>query len=189
MITPDVFAPTTYVKMGESATFKWNYTSLIVTPTAIDVVAYCKKNDHGYTILANESVKETGKAVWDTEKDMRGDVPLMNELYTLQIYDSELGPSEIAEAGHLGNSRPFIFGVYSPKPTKGLDGMSLSPSFDYARDRFANDYIPSLQMTSAQHASLPLLAFPLWNARRYSLWSAWFSLPSAHSPGSPAASA
>ena len=148
MVTPPALAPTTYVKMGEYATFKWNYTSLIVTPAALDVVAYCKKNDHSYTIAGNESVKETGSAVWDTSKDMNGDFPLMNELYTLQIYDSELGPSEIPKAGHLGNLRPFIFGVYSPKPTRSLDGMS--PPFPSIRSyvhishyklNFANHFI------------------------------------------------
>ncbi|KAK2740205.1 hypothetical protein FQN57_006216 [Myotisia sp. PD_48] len=120
MITPGPFDPTTYVKIGSYATFAWNYTNLIVTPTAIDIVAYCPLNSHYYTLAANQTVQETGAVTWDTKLDKTGDAPLLNDWYTLYVHDSSRGPTDPAPAGHLGNSRPLIFGVYSPKTTNKI---------------------------------------------------------------------
>lgn len=112
MITPGVFDGSTYVKIGDYATFKWNYTSVQVTPTAVDVVAYCSRNDHYYTIEGNMSVEETGVVTWDTSKHASETVPLLTETYSLMIYDTEQGPSGRPKAGHLGMSNPYRFGAY-----------------------------------------------------------------------------
>ena len=122
MITPGRYAPDTYIRIGETATFAWNYTSLIVTPTAVDVIAYCSRNDHTYTIAGNESVKETGKAVWDTAKAEKEDGPLLTDMYTLMVYDSDSSPSDIPEPGHLGSMSQHTFGVYKSQDyTPGMN--------------------------------------------------------------------
>lgn len=123
MVSPSANAEPTYIKIGDHATFKWNYTSLSVTPSAIDVVAYCSRNDHYYTIAGNESVSDTGDVTWDTGKFATGTAPLLTETYTLMVYDVELGPSEIAPAGHLGSSNQFTFGMYVPQKYTPLSGM------------------------------------------------------------------
>ncbi|KAL1955502.1 hypothetical protein VTO42DRAFT_8528 [Malbranchea cinnamomea] len=112
MITPGPFDPTTYIKIGDYATFVWNYTSLIVTPSAVDVIASCSRNDHTYTISANMSVEQTGSVVWDTSEYMTGDAPLLTEMYTLIVHDSELEPSDLAKPGHLGSDTRETFGMY-----------------------------------------------------------------------------
>ncbi|EEP77352.1 predicted protein [Uncinocarpus reesii 1704] len=115
MITPAPTADSTYVKIGDFATFAWNYTSVKVTPSAIDVVAYCTKNKHYYTIAANQSMQETGIVTWDTSKYKTEDVPLLTEIYTLLVYDVEVGPSDLPGPGRLGG-QGLKFGVYSPQP-------------------------------------------------------------------------
>ena len=115
MLTPGRFDPVTYVKMGEYATFVWNYTNLIVSPTAIDVIAYCSRNDHSYTITGNMSMEETGSVVWDTAAHETQNPHLLTEMYTLIVHDSEVDPSERPKPGHLGTNIRPTFGVYEPQ--------------------------------------------------------------------------
>jgi hypothetical protein len=65
MITPAITASETYIKVGDYATFSWNYTSLIVTPSAVNVEAYCSINKYYYPIAENLTVKDT-QVVWNT---------------------------------------------------------------------------------------------------------------------------
>lgn len=116
MLTPGRFDPVTYIKIGENATFGWNYTNLIISPTAIDVVAYCSRNDHTYTISGNMSMEETGKVVWDTAAHETQNPNLLTEIYTLIIHDSDVDPTEAPKPGHLGTNIRPTFGVYRAQP-------------------------------------------------------------------------
>ena len=69
MVTPDVFAAYPLYKIGDTITFEWNYTGLIVSPSAINVVAYCSQNAHDFTITGNASAAMT-KVYWDTHEYM-----------------------------------------------------------------------------------------------------------------------
>lgn len=62
IITPNVYEQFPFYKDTDFITFEWNYTSVIVTPTALNVVAYAANND--YTIAANISAQQT-RVVWD----------------------------------------------------------------------------------------------------------------------------
>lgn len=66
MITPNALT-TKYYKIQDYITFAWNYTSLSVTPSAIDIMASCSKNQETYTLAMNVSVQETQSFTWDTE--------------------------------------------------------------------------------------------------------------------------
>ncbi|KMP06254.1 hypothetical protein CIHG_09177 [Coccidioides immitis H538.4] len=112
LITPAPLDGSTYIKIGDYATFAWNYTSVKITPSAVDVVAYCSRNKHAYTIAANQSFAETGMVTWNTNKT---DVPLLTEIYTLLVYDVEVGPSDLPGPGQLGAQPTFRFGVYKPQ--------------------------------------------------------------------------
>jgi len=47
MITPAATdASSTYYKIGATVTLSWNYTSVLVTPTAVVVQAYCNTNKY-----------------------------------------------------------------------------------------------------------------------------------------------
>jgi len=76
MLTPAV-GSTTYYKVGQNITFAWNYTSLVITPPAIDVLVTCTANAATYTLASNMSVKATGNVVWNTNHDEAGANPLL----------------------------------------------------------------------------------------------------------------
>lgn len=120
---PAAQAQSSYYKIGDHVTFKWNYTSLSVTPTGINVVASCSVNNQEYTITSNETVHETGSVVWDTGAyQANATVPLLTETYTLLVYDVDREPTEVAPPGHLGGFGQFMFGMYTPQPYTPLSG-------------------------------------------------------------------
>lgn len=123
MITPNALT-TSYFKINNYITFAWNYTSLSVTPSYIDVLASCSLNQETYTIALNQSVEPTQKIVWDTGAyQASATVPLLTETYTLIIHDAAKDVSATAQAGYLGTYDQFTFGMYSP--------MAYTPIADY----------------------------------------------------------
>ncbi|CEJ55390.1 hypothetical protein PMG11_01652 [Penicillium brasilianum] len=112
MITPAATS-TTYFKVGYNATFVWNYTSLSVTPSAIDVVASCSLNSQTYTLTQNMSVDPTGTFIWDTENYQASQtISLLTATYTLFVYDADKSLDDTAEAGYLSGSVGYSFGMY-----------------------------------------------------------------------------
>ncbi|KAB8237245.1 hypothetical protein ETB97_008817 [Aspergillus alliaceus] len=121
MLTPSNGA-TSYYKIGDYVTFQWKYTSLQVTPSAVNVVASCRKNSETYTLSSNMSVSETGKVVWDTGKyQSNATVPLLTATYTLYVYDVNATLGDTASAGHLGSQIGYNFGMYTPQAYTPLD--------------------------------------------------------------------
>lgn len=115
MITPAATS-TTYFKVGYNATFVWNYTSLSVTPSAIDVVASCSLNSQTYTLTQNMSVDPTGTFIWDTDKYQASQtMSLLTATYTLFVYDANKSLDDTAEAGYLSGSIGYSFGMYRPE--------------------------------------------------------------------------
>ncbi|CAK1359958.1 hypothetical protein CB0940_06076 [Cercospora beticola] len=116
MITPNPMT-TQYYKIKDYITFAWNYTSLSVTPSAIDVLASCSKNQQTYTLAMNLTVEETQSFTWDTGAfQASATVPLLTETYTLIIHDAAKDVTDRAQAGYLGTYDQFTFGMYSPQP-------------------------------------------------------------------------
>ncbi|KAK9454113.1 hypothetical protein V1511DRAFT_408796 [Dipodascopsis uninucleata] len=121
MITPAITDSETYIKIGDYATFSWNYTSLYVSPSAINVEAYCSANDYYYPIALNLSIENT-EYVWNTSGyEATASVPLLTAEYTIYIYDSDSNPSAQASVGYLGVYDSLRFGVYSPQVYTPLD--------------------------------------------------------------------
>lgn len=124
MITPAATS-TTYFKVGYNATFVWNYTSLSVTPSAIDVVASCSLNSQTYTLTQNMSVDPTGTFIWDTDKYQASKtISLLTSTYTLFVYDADKSLDDTAEAGHLSGSIGYSFGMYRRESYTPLNGKS-----------------------------------------------------------------
>lgn len=116
MVTPGVDAAAQYYKIGDYVTFAWNYTSLSVTPTAIDVMASCSLNSQLYTIALNQSIQPTGAVTWDTGGyQSTATIPLLTETYTLVIYDAAEDVSATASAGYLAVQETYTFGMYVPQ--------------------------------------------------------------------------
>ncbi|CAI7635901.1 unnamed protein product [Penicillium bialowiezense] len=120
MITP-ASSSTTYYKIGQDVTFVWNYTSLSVTPSAVNVVASCSLNSQAYTLTSNMSVEQTGSVIWDTGKYQKtATIPLLTAAYTLFIYDTSKELGDTASAGYLSSQIGYSFGMYSPQPYTSL---------------------------------------------------------------------
>ncbi|OCK83307.1 hypothetical protein K432DRAFT_468206 [Lepidopterella palustris CBS 459.81] len=117
MITPAAISGPQFYKIGDWVTFAWNYTSLSVTPTAIDILATCTANQGTYTLAVNQTVGETGRVLWDTGSYQASNtLPLLTETYTLVIYDADSSISATAQAGYLAVYNQYTFGMYTPQP-------------------------------------------------------------------------
>lgn len=123
LITPNP-QMTSYYKVQDWVTFAWNYTSLSVTPSAVDILASCALNHQTYTIALNQSVPTNGPqtVLWDTGAHQAS--PLLTETYTLIIHDAAQAVSATAQPGLLGTFNQFTFGMYVPLPGgKDLTGF------------------------------------------------------------------
>lgn len=124
MQTPGVFAGSQYYRVGSNITFGWNYTSLLVTPSHIDILATnTAQPGITHTLAINQTVAtKTGSLIWDTEhypKSAR--LNLDTGKYTLIIHDTTKDINAVAQAGHLGSFNQFAFGIYNPQPYQDLD--------------------------------------------------------------------
>jgi hypothetical protein len=131
MVTPNALAGTQFYKVGDWVTFAWNYTSLSVTPTAIDVLASCTANQATYTIAVNMSASET-EVLWDTKHTPDGQAPFLTENYKLLIYDSDLSATAAPRAGYLGAFTGFTFGMYLPQEYISLKDGYTCPNCNSA---------------------------------------------------------
>ncbi|GFF36198.1 hypothetical protein IFM58399_04470 [Aspergillus lentulus] len=126
MLIPTAGA-TTYYKIGDYVTFAWNYTSLLVTPSAVNVLATCTMNSATYTLTSNMSVEATGKVVWDTGKyQANATVPLLTATYTLYVVDVDKDIGDTASPGHLGSQNGYLFGMYSPQAYTPLNEFNCA---------------------------------------------------------------
>lgn len=126
MITPNPqAAATTYYKIKDWVTFAWNYTSLSVTPSAVDILASCAKNQQTYTIALNQTIPSNGAqtVLWDTGAfQSTATIPLLTETYTLIIHDAQQPVTARASSGYLGTFSGLLFGMYVPESPTPLSG-------------------------------------------------------------------
>lgn len=131
MLTPAPTDPTTYYKVSDYVTFAWNYTSLSVEPSKVDVYVTNTVNQAMYTLANNASYEPTGKVIWDTKKNANQtkDTPgLIVGEYTLVIHDAAKDVTDVASAGYLGGFDQFSFGMYTPQAYTPKRGM-FDPSY------------------------------------------------------------
>ncbi|KAI5782721.1 hypothetical protein EDC01DRAFT_224689 [Geopyxis carbonaria] len=117
-------------KIGETVTFGWNYTDLVVSPTNVNVEAYCTDGANYFTITGNAS-GDTTKAIWDTGKyQATASIKLPIATYTLFIYDASKSRTDVASPGYLGVYQNLRFGLYEPKkaiPLSQFECPTCSP--------------------------------------------------------------
>ncbi|KAF8466454.1 hypothetical protein BDZ91DRAFT_173883 [Kalaharituber pfeilii] len=115
MVTPAATDGFQLYPIGATITWSYNYTSLLITPTAINVEAFCSRTQQYYTIANNYSVNER-KIIWDTDKYQSSQTPqLAAETYTLLMYDSATQKTDVPVAGKLAIFRTFQFAMYTPR--------------------------------------------------------------------------
>jgi hypothetical protein len=147
MVTPNAIAGTQYYKVGDWVTFAWNYTSLSVTPTAIDVLASCTANQATYTISVNMSATQT-EVLWNTGETPDGQAPFLTENYKLLIYDSDLSATAAPRAGYLGAFTGFTFGMYLKQPYTALADGYTCPNCNGALSHFEKMTLSTMFLTT-----------------------------------------
>jgi hypothetical protein len=119
LITPALIAGPQYYKVGDNVTFAWNYTDVLASPTAVNILASCSDNNHMYTLAMNQTVEQnaTGAVTWDTNAYQTNvdNVRLLTAFYTLIIYDAASSVSATAEPGYLAVFNQYQFGMYTPE--------------------------------------------------------------------------
>jgi hypothetical protein len=116
VVSPVSTAGLPIFKIGDVATFGYNFTSLSATPTALNIMATCSLNQATYTIAMNQTINGTAptqQALWDTNGYETSSTPLVVATYTLIMYDSDGSPSDVPEAGYLAPFTTFAFGMYT----------------------------------------------------------------------------
>jgi hypothetical protein len=125
MITPAAIAGRQVYKIGDWITFAWNYTSLSVTPSRIDILASCTANQATYTIALNHTVEPTQTFLWDTGAfQASASPPLLTENYKLMIYDAESSFSAPPQAAYLAPFSGLTFGMYQKQNYVPWSGKS-----------------------------------------------------------------
>lgn len=119
MVTPALIDGAQYYKVGANVTFAWNYTNVIASPTAVNILASCSDNNHMYTVATNQKVdsNSTGAVTWDTNAYVTNNIQprLLTASYILIIYDAASSESATAEAGYLAPYNQYQFGMYIPQ--------------------------------------------------------------------------
>lgn len=141
MVTPGPLIGAQYYRVGNNITFGWNYTSLSVSPSAVDILATnTAQPGVTHTIARNQSVERTNSVIWDTNKypktakvnlvtyvsaapqpSQSCSLTPLSEKYTLIIHDAAKDVSATAQAGYLSTFNQFTFGVYNPQPYEDLN--------------------------------------------------------------------
>ncbi|KAL6894953.1 hypothetical protein GGI43DRAFT_124494 [Trichoderma evansii] len=123
MQTPGVFAAgAALYKIGDYVTWGWNYTNLLGTPTAIDVLLGCSAVSETWTLTSNMTFKTSVAYTWNSEVQATDvNQPLSNNMYTLIVKDSDSAVTQIPDPGYLGTFSSYTFGLYTPQPYKNFD--------------------------------------------------------------------
>jgi hypothetical protein len=120
MVTPNPIGGAAFYKVGDWVHFAWNYTSVIVTPTAVNVVASCATASRTYTLASNVSIGATGEVFWDTSQQTGAN--LLTDQYTLVVWDAAQPITATPQAGYLAPNAQFTFGLYVPQPYTNWTG-------------------------------------------------------------------
>jgi len=111
-------------KIGDYVTWGWNYTNLLGTPTAIDVMITRPAVSMTWTLTTNMSFHPTGGSyTWDTKAYQSANAarPLGTDNYNLIIKDSDGSVDERPPAGYLQAFVGHKFGLYQPAAYTPLD--------------------------------------------------------------------
>ncbi|KAI0486851.1 hypothetical protein F4859DRAFT_467166 [Xylaria cf. heliscus] len=128
MLDPPTTAAMTLYRIDntEPITWKWNYTSLQGTPSAIDVLISCSKATATWTLTQNMTFAPTATFTWDSNKFQQEQIgnQLPVEKYTLLVYDSETSFTDTPDPGYLAPYAGFQFGLYTAKPYSDLNSWN-----------------------------------------------------------------
>jgi hypothetical protein len=121
MVTPNAAMGPVYYKIGDWVHFAWNYTSVIVSPTAINAVVSCSAASKTFTVISNQTIEPTGQVFWDSSQVEN---QLLTNEYTLVVWDAARPITAVPQAGVLAPDAQFTFGMYAPQPYQNWSSKS-----------------------------------------------------------------
>ncbi|KAB5589623.1 Transmembrane protein [Ceratobasidium theobromae] len=137
-------------------TFGWNFTSLISTPAALTVQAYCADNGNTYRVGPTNSFGTVDgiipgtatQVVWDAyaQQSEPGANPLVQATYTLRIFD-ERGLTAGNDPGKLSPNTNVKFAMYSPAQYTPIESGWKCVSCSGATSSFSSPSFLALGMT------------------------------------------
>ncbi|THH07047.1 hypothetical protein EW145_g3654 [Phellinidium pouzarii] len=144
-------------------TFGWNFTSLIVTPSALTVSAICE-NGNTYPVGPTDGViaGTATSVVWDPFEynQANPNLPLAVATYTLSMWDQR-GPGARPTGGFFSPNSNLRFALYSPVPYTPLASGWTCPGCSAAEATFASH--PALV---AFFATFAIMLLSGWNLLR-----------------------
>lgn len=104
------------IKQGVTATFGWNFTSLLSTPTHLTVSAFCD-NGNTYPVGPTDGIipGDASSVEWDlwSYNQANPGTPLAQTTYTLHIWDDR-GPGAPLAPGLFHENNALRFAMYYP---------------------------------------------------------------------------
>ncbi|KAK2594236.1 hypothetical protein QQS21_008078 [Conoideocrella luteorostrata] len=151
MQTPNTnLQPSGLYRMNDFITWSWNYTSLLGTPTAVDVIVSCSTASETWTLTANMSFETSVNYVWDTKKQANdAKAPLLNAMYVLIVKDSAAEITQRPEAGYLGAYTGYTFGMYTTQAYTAYPDWTCPGSCSAASSIFDHRAVGLAVMMSA----------------------------------------
>ena len=131
-ITMPPVASTSYYKLAPSEyiTFGWNFTDVIVTPTALTVAAVGANGDTYYVGPTDGVIPGTAQSVvWYpyAYQNSNPSIPLVQASYTLHVWASG-GPSATPDPGYLSPNSELVFAIYTPQAYTPLNSGKPAPT-------------------------------------------------------------
>ena len=124
MATPDIRSGAQYYKVGDWVTFGFNFTSVIATPVAVNVLASNSAANAEWTLAANMSYQPSVQILWDTNQYKGKNTPqLVMGTYTLRIENANQAlATQVQAPGQLAAWQNFQFAMYTPAEYTPYDG-------------------------------------------------------------------
>lgn len=126
LVTPDPRFGNPLIKAGSTVTFTWNYTNLLATPTAVDVLLSRSGDTNLWTLAGNWTFEDPATFTWDTnEQATLASHPLLTDEFTMIIKDAAAEVTDAGEPGYLTRTDVRI-DIYTPRPYTPLNDWNCA---------------------------------------------------------------
>ncbi|CEJ81376.1 hypothetical protein VHEMI01506 [[Torrubiella] hemipterigena] len=135
-------------RIGTNVTLGWNYTGLLATPTAVDVVLTQTIAKARWTLTANMSFTSAVNYVWDTTvQGSDKSAPLLDSDYQLIVKDSDVPLDQQLKPGYLRPDQVLKLMLYRAQPYVSLPDYQCSGCASAASSMYGSAVGLALTMT------------------------------------------
>lgn len=135
-------------RIGTNVTLGWNYTGLLATPTAVDVILTQTTAHARWTLTANMTFTSAVNYVWDTTvQGSDKSAPLLESDYQLIVKDSDVALDQQPKPGYLRADQIFKLMLYRAQPYVSLPDYPCSGCSSAASSMYGGAAGLALTMT------------------------------------------